>query len=51
MGLRERATSRMIDSVVEAAKGWTDRYEEIGFTERQTQLLNNLLRARIDTLR
>ena len=51
IGVRERATSRMIDSVVEAAKEWPDRCEEIGFTERQTQLLTNLLRARIDTLR
>ena len=51
MGLRERAISRMIDSLVEAATEWTDRCEEIGFTDRQTKLLADLLRARIKTLK
>jgi serine/threonine-protein kinase HipA len=51
MGIRERATSRMIDSIVEAAEDWPDRCAEIGFTARQTELLTNLLRSRIKTLK
>jgi serine/threonine-protein kinase HipA len=51
MGLRERATSRMIDSLIEAATEWVDRCEEIGFTERETKLLTDLLRARMKTLK
>jgi serine/threonine-protein kinase HipA len=51
LGLRERATSRMIDSIVEAAEDWPDRCEEIGFNARQTELLTNMLRSRITTLK
>lgn len=51
LGLRERATTRMIDSVIEAADGWFDRCEEIGFDTRQTELLNGLLRSRILSLK
>ncbi len=51
MGIRERATSRMIDSIIEAAEDWPDRCEEIGFTARQTELLTNMLRTRIKTLK
>jgi serine/threonine-protein kinase HipA len=51
MGIRERATSRMIDSIVEAAEDWPDRCVEIGFTARQTELLTKLLRSRIKTLK
>jgi hypothetical protein len=39
MGLRERAPSRMIDSIIDAAEAWADRCHEIGFTPRQTELL------------
>jgi serine/threonine-protein kinase HipA len=51
MGIRERATSRMINSIVEAAEDWPDRCEEIGFTARQTELLTNMLWTRIKTLK
>ncbi|MDT5184737.1 MAG: serine/threonine-protein kinase HipA [Mycobacterium sp.] len=51
LGLRERATSRMIDSIVDAAGEWPDRCEEIGFTDRQTELLTDMLRSRIETLK
>lgn len=51
MGIRERATSRMIDSIVDAAEGWPDRCAEIGFAARETELLTNLLRSRIKTLK
>jgi serine/threonine-protein kinase HipA len=50
LGLRARAASRMIDSVVHAAGEWPDRCAEIGFDARQTQLLADMLRARIETL-
>ena len=51
LGLRERATARMIDSIVDSAGEWPDRCEEIGFTARQTELLTDLLRSRLETLR
>jgi serine/threonine-protein kinase HipA len=51
LGLRERATSRMIDSIVDAAGEWPNRCEEIGFTDRQTELLTDMLRARLETLK
>lgn len=51
LGLRTRAPSKMIDSVVHAAGEWPDRCVEIGFDTRQTQLLSDMLRARIETLK
>jgi serine/threonine-protein kinase HipA len=51
MGLRERATSRMIDSIVDRAGAWVDRCEEIGFTARQTELLTETLQSRLATLK
>jgi serine/threonine-protein kinase HipA len=51
LGLRSRAPSRMIDSVVHAAGEWPDRCAEIGFDTRQTQLVAEMLRARIETLK
>jgi serine/threonine-protein kinase HipA len=51
LGLRSRAPSKMIDSVVHAAGEWPDRCAEIGFDTRQTQLLADMLRARIETLK
>jgi serine/threonine-protein kinase HipA len=50
LGVRERAASRMIDSIVDAAEEWPDRCEEIGFDTRQTELLTDILRSRITTL-
>jgi serine/threonine-protein kinase HipA len=50
MGLRERAPSRMIDSIIGAANPWVDRCHEIGFTTPQTELLTKMLRSRIATL-
>lgn len=51
LGLRPLATTRMIDSIVDAAQGWPDRSAEIGFDERQTKLLAQMLRSRIESLR
>lgn len=51
LGLRSRAPSKMIDSVVHAAGEWPDRCAEIGFDTRQTRLLADMLRSRIETLR
>lgn len=51
LGLRPRATTRMIDSVVDAAQDWPDKCGEIGFDERQTKLLAQMLRKRMDSLR
>ena len=51
LGLRSRATARMIDGVVDAAREWPDRCAEIGFSARQTELLAAMLRSRIATLR
>lgn len=50
LGLRERATNRMIDALIEVAATWADRCEEIGFTDRDTERLANLLRERIGAL-
>ena len=41
----------MIDAVVEAAGDWPDKCGEIGFDDRQTTLLEKMLRTRIDSLR
>jgi serine/threonine-protein kinase HipA len=51
LGLRERATSRMIDSIVDAAGEWPNRCEEIGFADRPTELLTGMLRSRLQTLK
>jgi len=51
LGLRTHAVTRMIDAVVGAAQDWPDRCGEIGFDERQTELLARMLRARIASLR
>ena len=50
LGLRERAIARMIDDIVEGARDWPDRCAEIGFSERETDLLSKMLRSRIETL-
>ncbi|WP_135457326.1 type II toxin-antitoxin system HipA family toxin [Mycobacterium sp. DL99] len=51
LGLRSRAVARMTDDLVDAARQWPHRCSEIGFTTRQTELLTDLLSARIDTLK
>jgi serine/threonine-protein kinase HipA len=51
LGIRERAASRMIDAVVDAAQAWHDRCDEIGFTQRQTELLTELLCSRTKSLK
>jgi serine/threonine-protein kinase HipA len=51
LGLRPRATTRMIDAVVDAAQDWPDRCDEIGFDERQTKLLAQMLIRRMASLR
>ncbi|ETW24748.1 type II toxin-antitoxin system HipA family toxin [Mycobacterium gastri] len=50
LGLRPRATSRMIDSIVDAAQEWPVRCGDIGFDDRQTELLAHMLRTRIGSL-
>lgn len=50
LGLRPRATSRMIDSIVDAAQDWPDRCGDIGFDDRETGLLGQMLRKRIGSL-
>jgi serine/threonine-protein kinase HipA len=51
LGLRPRATTRMIEAIVDAAQDWPDKCGEIGFDDRQTKLLAQMLRTRIDSLR
>jgi len=51
LGLRPRASTKMIDALVDAAAEWPDRCGEIGFDDRQTELLARMLRKRIDSLR
>lgn len=51
LGLRPRAIARMIDVIVEAAEDWPGKCGEIGFDDRQTTLLEKMLRTRIDSLR
>ncbi|GAB7145840.1 type II toxin-antitoxin system HipA family toxin [Mycobacterium riyadhense] len=50
LGIRPRATTRMIDAMVDSARDWPDRCGEIGFADRQTKLLAKMLRTRIDSL-
>lgn len=51
LGLRPRAIARMIDAIVDAARDWPAKCGEIGFDERRTELLAQMLRSRIDSLR
>lgn len=51
LGLRNRAATSMIDRLVEGASNWPQRCGEIGFEERTADLLANLLRNRIDSLK
>lgn len=51
LGLRTRAITRMIDAIVVAAQDWPDKCGEIGFDDRRTTLLAQMLRGRIESLR
>jgi len=51
LGLRERAVAKMVDGLIDGAEPWPQRCGDIGFDDRQTTLLADMLRARIDTLR
>lgn len=51
LGIRARATTRMIDELVDAAYGWPDRCGQIGFDDRQTDLLADMLRTRLGSLK
>lgn len=51
LGLRVRAITRMIDAIVGAAQDWPDKCGAIGFDDRQTKLLAQMLRTRIGSLR
>lgn len=51
LGLRQRAVVRMIDDLVDAAEPWPERCKQIGFGDRETGLLAQLLRARINSLK
>ncbi|HWT47281.1 MAG TPA: type II toxin-antitoxin system HipA family toxin [Mycobacterium sp.] len=51
LGLRSRAITRMIDTIVDAAHDWPDKCGEIGFDDRETKLLAQMLRTRTESLR
>jgi serine/threonine-protein kinase HipA len=51
LGLRERAVAGMIDEIIDAAEDWPDRCQEIGFDDRQTELLAEMLHTRIKSLK
>ncbi|MET9325850.1 hypothetical protein [Tsukamurella sp. NPDC003166] len=50
LGLRPRATARMLDDLVDAAPGYIDRCDEIGFDDATTARLTDFLRKRLTTL-
>ena len=51
LGLRSRAITRMIDAIIDAAQDLPDKCGEIGFDDRQTELLAQMLRTRTESLR
>nr|WP_109756693.1 HipA domain-containing protein [Mycolicibacterium conceptionense] len=51
LGIRARATTRMIDELIDAANDWPDRCGRIGFGDRQTELLADMLRTRLGSLK
>jgi serine/threonine-protein kinase HipA len=51
LGLSERATSGVVDRIVERAEPWLDRVDGIGLGERPTELLSELMRTRLGELR
>ncbi|OBK00645.1 hypothetical protein A5746_21185 [Mycolicibacterium conceptionense] len=46
-----RATTRMIDELFDAANDWPDRCGRIGFGDRETELLADMLRTRLGSLK
>lgn len=51
LGIRARAMTRMIDELIDAANDWPDRCGQIGFGDRQTELLADMLRTRLASLK
>lgn len=51
LGLRPRATVAMIDALVDAASAWPGKCDRIGFDDKKTHLLEQMLRKRIDSLK
>lgn len=51
LGIRERATKNMIDAMIDVATAWPDRCGEIGFDDRKTERLAQMLHTRLDSLR
>ncbi|QKT06760.1 type II toxin-antitoxin system HipA family toxin [Gordonia sp. X0973] len=51
LGLRPKATTRMLDRLVAASEPWVDRCDEIGYDEKTTARLRTLLDSRRDSLR
>jgi serine/threonine-protein kinase HipA len=45
------ATATMIDALVDRAREWPERCDQIGFDDRQTELLAQMLSKRIDSLK
>lgn len=51
LGIRKRAVVAMIDELVDAASGWPERCEWIGFDDHRTGALTTFLRTRITRLK
>lgn len=51
LGLRARAVERMIDATVAAADEWPDRCGDIGYDDRSSDRLGEMLRSRVDGLK
>lgn len=51
LGLRPRATQNMIDGLVDTAGAWPEKCGEIGFDDRTTELLAQMLHTRTASLR
>ena len=51
LGLRRRAIAAGLDNLVDAAQDWPERVDQIGFDDRQTGLLEQMLRDRIESLK
>nr|WP_233165439.1 HipA domain-containing protein [Mycobacterium sp. AT1] len=51
LGLRPRATVAMVDALVDGASPWPEHCDRIGFDDKKTHLLEQMLRKRIDSLK
>ena len=51
LGLRPRAIVAMIDALVDGASPWPAQCDRIGFDDKKTHLLEQMLRQRIDSLK